>query len=93
MKKNIKKSKLLLIVLFIIILLILFLMIYLIVNKKFFIENNINKTSDTIIWINNNENRLRIHDLKNQDVFCKINDKKATGVKRINILTIIYLKA
>ena len=56
-------------------------------------ENKISSTIETIICINRSENIFLDQALKNHEVFCKINDKKATGVKRINILTIIYLKA
>ena len=55
-------------------------------------ENNINETKDTMIWINNKENKFFNQDLKNQDVESRINDKIAKGVSKIKILTIIYLK-
>ena len=39
---------------------------------------------DTIIWINNKENKLRSHALKNQLVLSKVKDKKAKGESKIN---------
>lgn len=41
--------------------------------------------------MNNKENKLRIQDLKNQEVFSRIRDNIANGVSKINILIITYL--
>ena len=56
-------------------------------------ENKISKTIDTIICINNKENKFLYHILKNQDVFSKHNDNIANGDNNTNIFTITYLKA
>ena len=50
-------------------------------------ENNINKIIDTIIWINNKENKFLNQDLKNQEVEFKEFDKIANGA--INTKTFI----
>ena len=55
--------------------------------------NEIFRRSDIANRINNNEKRFLYHNLKNQEVFSKHNDKIAKGESKINILTIIYLKA
>ena len=47
---------------------------------------------EPIICINKRENMFFNHDLKNQDVESKINDKIAKGVSKIKILIITYLK-
>ena len=56
------------------------------------IENKSNKTKDTIICINNRENRFLNQDLKNQEVEFKDKAKIAKGVSKAKILSIIYLK-
>ena len=57
-----------------------------------FIENKINKTIDTITWINSKENKFLNQVLKNQLVEFKDKDKIAKGERRAKTLIIIYLK-
>ena len=57
-----------------------------------FIENNINKIIDTIIRINNNENKFLIQALKNQEVDIKLLESIAKGAININTLIKMYLK-
>ena len=54
-------------------------------------ENKISSTIETIICINRSENIFLDQALKNHEVFCKINDKNAKGVRSIKIFIIIYL--
>ena len=56
------------------------------------IENKINKTIATIIWINKRENKFLAQALKNQDKELEALDKIAKGAIKINILISIYLK-
>ena len=46
---------------------------------------------ETIIWMNNKENKFRLQDLKNQEVFWSVKDNNANGVSKIKILIITYL--
>ena len=55
-------------------------------------ENKISKTRDTIICINNKENKFFNQVLKNQDVASKVKLKKAKGESSTKTLIIIYLK-
>ena len=55
-------------------------------------ENKINKTIETITWINNRENKFLNHVLKNQQVEFNDNDKIAKGDSKAKTFIIIYLK-
>ena len=55
------------------------------------IENKINKIIDTIIWINNKENKFLNHDLKNQEVELKEFDKIAKGAIKTKTFIKTYL--
>ena len=56
------------------------------------IENNITKTREAIIWINNKENKFFAHILKKLEVLFRDKDKIAKGASKANTLIIIYLK-
>ncbi len=56
------------------------------------IENKINKTIDTIIWINKRENKFLNHALKNQLVEFNDKDNSAKGESKAKTFTITYRK-
>ena len=56
-------------------------------------ENKINKTKETITWINNKEKIFLNQDLKNQLVEEILKERKAKGEISINTFNITYLKA
>ena len=60
--------------------------------RKLTIENKINKIIDTIICINNKENKFLNHALKNQEVESKEFDKIAKGAIKTKTLIKTYLK-